>query len=382
MTRNGIAYRPENSAHHTSASASSLLPTITAKDYNWQATKFKADAKGRHSVMISNVLLPTILSTSASKIPTGSIIRRLKSCPSLLPTDLPETRISEMLRKSAERGVYGNFNQKAYPVNPINYMRERDINSVFRFVLTGPDMDHMDGIKEFFSEFHPENFWDTDNNAEKDFGEGSPYNEDDWKFYRFLRDSEPEHDPKRLTLYSGAKNKYWNMDDAGGGGDGIYILSPTVNLVGSANDCGDHNDSSYVILYKSHNYSVIFGGDSHDKTWEHILSTHWRDVQDIDLLIAPHHGRESGRCYDFLDVLRPKLTFFGNASCEHLAYSAWNNRNLRLLTNNQAGSMVVSIGDFGMALYVTHKPFAEKLNPWTTYNDGFKAYFCKIFSKH
>ena len=44
--------------------------------------------------------------------------------------------------------------------------------------------------------------------------------------------------------------------------------------------------------------------------------------------------------------------------------------------------MVVSIGDFGMALYVTHKPFAEKLNPWTTYNDGFKAYFCKIFSKH
>ena len=31
----------------------------------------------------------------------------------------------------------------------------------------------------------------------------------------------------------------------------------------------------------------------------------------IDLLIAPHHGRKSGRSYEFLDTLKPTLTFFG-----------------------------------------------------------------------
>jgi hypothetical protein len=44
--------------------------------------------------------------------------------------------------------------------------------------------------------------------------------------------------------------------------------------------------------------------------------------------------------------------------------------------------MIVSIGDYGMALYVTHKPFAEKLNPRTTYNDVVKAWYCLVFSKH
>ena len=38
------------------------------------------------------------------------------------------------------------------------------------------------------------------------------------------------------------------------------------------------------------------------------------DVRDIDLLIAPHHGWRSGRNYQFLDVLNPRLTFFGKDS--------------------------------------------------------------------
>jgi len=36
------------------------------------------------------------------------------------------------------------------PVNPIEYLRDRGISEVFRFILTHPEMDHMDGIKDFF----------------------------------------------------------------------------------------------------------------------------------------------------------------------------------------------------------------------------------------
>lgn len=63
----------------------------------------------------------------------------------------------------------GNFNQKAYPVNPIGYMHQHGINSIFRFILSHPEMDHMDGIKDLFAAFRPANFWDIRNNCEKDF---------------------------------------------------------------------------------------------------------------------------------------------------------------------------------------------------------------------
>src|SRR5712692_3218454 len=67
------------------------------------------------------------------------------------------------LRAAEERGVMGNFNQKKYPVNPISYIKSHGITSVFRFIATHPDMDHLDGLKLFFQTFNPTNFWDTDN---------------------------------------------------------------------------------------------------------------------------------------------------------------------------------------------------------------------------
>ena len=44
----------------------------------------------------------------------------------------------------------GNHNQKDHPVNPIEYLKGRNVSTIFRFILTHPDMDHMDGIKTLF----------------------------------------------------------------------------------------------------------------------------------------------------------------------------------------------------------------------------------------
>ena len=142
-----------------------------------------------------------------------------------------------------------------------------------------------------------------------------------------------------------------------------------------ANESGDYNDSSYVILCRTGAHRIVFGGDSHDKTWDHILEDHKSDVENIDLLIAPHHGRASDRSYDFLDVLKPKMTLFANAKSEHLAYNAWNYRELPFITNNQAGSIIINAETESMEIYVTHKAFAESDNPHTFYSDKFKAYY-------
>lgn len=82
-----------------------------------------------------------------------------------------------------------DFGQKDFPVNPIEYLKERNINEVFRFILTHPDMDHMDGIRELFRQCSPVNFWDSNNNKVIDWkrNPSSKYNEEDWKLYFNLR---------------------------------------------------------------------------------------------------------------------------------------------------------------------------------------------------
>ena len=319
-----------------------------------------------------------------------SIIRHISSHVTVIdvcnakPPDL-RTEESIALMAQRERGITGNFQQKKHPVNPISYLREHNINSIFRYIQTHPDMDHMDGIEALFNEFSPINFWDTDNEKEMDESswENSPYNEDDWKFYKNLRDLNPNSDPIRLALLAGAKGKFWDIGaDGSSGGDGLYILAPTQELIDSANETDDdYNDCSYVLLYRTGNNRIIFAGDSHDDTWAHILDNYEDDVTNIDLLIAPHHGRDSGRSYEFLNTLKPTLTFFGNARSEHLAYSAWRNRGLSYITNNQANCMVVDASTTPMVLYVTHENFAKKVNSNTSYSHIFKAWYVGSITK-
>lgn len=282
--------------------------------------------------------------------------------------------VSKGLREAT--GIRGDFRQRESPVNPIEYLKDFDLSSVFRFILTHPDMDHMGGIKAFFEEFGPTNFWDTDNTEGKEFEEGSPFNELDWLFYKNLRDGEPETYPKRLSLLSGVKGQYYNVgEDGSEGGDGLYVLAPTGDLVEEANEKGEFNDASYVILYRSEGGRILLCGDSHDRTWDHILEKYPEDVDEVDVLIAPHHGRKSDRSFKFLDIVKPKLTFFGNAPSEHLAYDAWRSRGLVIVTNNQAGCMVVDTDVSPMKFFVTHKNFAEKVNKNTWWSERHKAYY-------
>ena len=291
------------------------------------------------------------------------------------PSTSSESQEERQLLKSASDSVGGNFNQKAYPVNPITYLQDHDVTSIFRYVQTHPDMDHMDGIKALFDEFPPENFWDTDNNKEIDTSSwnGSPYSKDDWECYKNLRDTDPDDNPKRLALLAGAEGQFWHCE----GGDAITILAPTKDLVAKADDTNDYNTCSYVLLVEANGSKVVFGGDSHDDTWEYILDNFKNEVTDVDLLIAPHHGRDSDRSYEFLDVLTPTLTFFGNAPSQHLAYDAWYRRGLEYFTNNQANCMVVDASKKPMELYVTNEKFARKLNVLTYYSDQFQAWYAK-----
>ena len=68
--------------------------------------------------------------------------------------------LEESVKKLFEAtGALKNYGQKKYPENPIEYLQEFNIFSIFRFGLTHPDMDHMDGIKDLFDVFDPAIFF-------------------------------------------------------------------------------------------------------------------------------------------------------------------------------------------------------------------------------
>lgn len=275
-----------------------------------------------------------------------------------------------------------DYKQKKNPDNPIFYLKEKGIKNIFRFIVTHPDMDHLDGIKDFFEEFSIANFWDTDNKKEISDKAGSGgYNLEDWKFYKSLRDGiiAPS---TRLKYFSNNSNLYYNQDN-------IEILSPTSSIVNACNVKGNWNDSSYVFLFtppkaNGGHWKILFAGDSEDLTWEHIITNHADKVKNIDVLFAPHHGRDSNRNFDFLKSLTPTITLFGNANSNHLAYTKYPGTKI---TNNQAGYIILDITTQHINLFVKNAEFARDFKAkrgWgiPTYDTTHKAYsICQLTAK-
>jgi beta-lactamase superfamily II metal-dependent hydrolase len=272
-----------------------------------------------------------------------------------------------------------DYEQKKIPDNPIFYLKNKGIKNIFRFIVTHPDMDHLDGIKDLFDEFNIYNFWDTNNKKEISDKAGSGgYNMEDWKFYKSLRDGK-KTPSTRLTYFSGASTIYYNQDH-------IEILSPTSTILNACNDKDNWNDSSYVILYtppkaNGGNWKILLAGDSEDLTWEHIIKNHSEKVKNIDILFAPHHGRDSSRNFDFLKTITPTITLFGNASSTHLAYTKYSGTKI---TNNQAGYIIMDVSTENITILVKNAEFAKDFcakNGWEmpSYNKTHEAYaICKL----
>lgn len=168
-------------------------------------------------------------------------------------------------------------------------------------------MDHLDGLKPFCDSFSPTVFWDTDNQKEIEFSPGSPFDEEDWKFYKNIRNTKPESNPQRMTVYSGYHAKYYNQNEDGTpGGDYLSILAPTPALLADAIEKDDYNDASYVLLYRAGGGRILLGGDSHDATWDHILANHRDLVTDVDLLIALTTGESRREITRFSILSTPR----------------------------------------------------------------------------
>ena len=226
---------------------------------------------------------------------------------------------------------------------------EKKDKCITRFISTHPDQDHLSGLKYLDEQIDICNFYCVGNNATKDD------ETEDFKHYCKLRDGDVCY-----YLCKGCSRKWLNMSDENDHGSaGINCLWPNVNndkfkeALEAAKDGSAFNNLSPIITYSLENgVRIMWMGDIEKDFIEDIKSE--IDWPKIDILFAPHHGRDSGKVpSDVLKKLNPSLIIIGEAPSKHINYYTGYNT----ITQNSAGDIVFVCEAGWVHIYISSESY-------------------------
>lgn len=236
----------------------------------------------------------------------------------------------------------------------VNYYKDNFLDDsgilrpIFRYITTHPHKDHMKGMKTIFDEIPVINFWDIDHNFEPEKS-GDDWDEykDDWEHYEKIRGGGEIRVLKHTDISK--PHPYWDEDR-------IEILSPSKELYDlvhvnedgvarSKEDIGAQlNNLSYVLLIRVNKLKILLAGDAESKCWDYILKNHKEKIKDIDILKAPHHGRESAFHEEAVKLMNPKHIILScSAECEHVVPEKYQKAapNATIYKTHELGSFVL-----------------------------------------
>lgn len=188
------------------------------------------------------------------------------------------------------------------------------------------------------------NFYVVRNNALKNF------DNEDFQKYCELRDSS-----KAFIISQGVSRKWMNESDEVRGSSGINILWPVTNnrhyikaLADAENGISPNNISPIFRYELNNSASVIWMGDLEKPFMDLIIDDIILPASDI--LIAPHHGRDSGKVpKKFLEQIKPKVIIIGEASSDDLNYYSGYNT----ITQNSARDITMDLRDGKVHFFVS-----------------------------
>lgn len=246
--------------------------------------------------------------------------------------------------------------------------KESEEKGITRFISTHPDEDHIQGIKYINENWGIINFYCVKNEASKDDESES------FKEYCKLRDSN-----EAFYLYKGCSRKWMNITDDERGGAGLHVLWP----ITSNNDFEEQlelvkkgespNNISPIIQY-NFDAKCLWMGDIETDFIEKVKQ--YIDFEEVDIIFAPHHGRESGKIpKDILEILKPKVIVIGEAPAKHLNYYS----DYNTITQNSAGDITFDIHDNQVDIYVENSNYSvdyldnKNMNKFDNYIGSFNT---------
>jgi hypothetical protein len=229
-------------------------------------------------------------------------------------------------------------------------LRSKD-KGVIRFISTHPDQDHLSGLAELDDEMGLRNFYCVANSCTKT----EPT--DDFDCYCSLRDDEN----KAFYLSKGCTRRWMNLDSEERKQAGIDILWPvTTNpeyrrALQAAKDGESPNNISCIIKYSLNSgASMIWMGDLESHFMESVRNA--VSLPEIDILFAPHHGRDSGKVpAKWMEEMNPGLIVIGEAPSQHLDYY----EGYDTITQNSAGDIMFECVTGKTHVYVASNSYQE-----------------------
>lgn len=220
---------------------------------------------------------------------------------------------------------------------------------ITRFISTHPDQDHLRGLTYLDDKIKIVNFYCVENQIIK---------EDetvDFKRYCALRDSD-----KAFYIKSGCSRRWINQSSEERGSAGVTILWPVIEnehykeALEIAEEGENCNNVSAIIKYSLEGgATVLWMGDLETEFMEKIKnSINWPE---IDILFAPHHGRDTGKIPEsILEKLNPKLIIIGEAPSEELNY--YNGYNT--ISQNSAEDIIFECIDKKVHIFVSNPSYS------------------------
>jgi len=228
--------------------------------------------------------------------------------------------------------------------------KEKAGKGITRFISTHPDDDHFRNLKYLDDQIGIVNFYCVENKAIKDD------ETEDFQRYCKLRDGEHHY-----YLRKDCKRKWMNKSDDERESSGINILWPVLddeNFKGvldttSTAGTGVNNLSPIITYSVEKNVVSMWMGDMEHDFLERIKEqVSWPQ---IDILFAPHHGRDSGKVSsDILKKLDPHLIVIGEAPSKYLNYYSGYNT----IKQNSAGDIVFDCSGDKVHVYVSNDSYS------------------------
>lgn len=233
---------------------------------------------------------------------------------------------------------------------------------ITRFISTHPDDDHFRNI-EYYNQCKPiENFYCVENEATKED------ESDSFKKYKEIRDGD-----KAFYVYKECTRKWLNQGDSTRKSAGLHFLWPDIenedykNELENAKEGKSPNNISLIVQYNC-GARFLWLGDIETEFLNKVKDK--IDFEEVDIIFAPHHGRESGKIpNDVLKILNPRIIVIGEAKSKNLNYYSGYNT----ITQNSAGDITFECVSGKIHIYVGNSDYSvdylndEKQNTYENY---------------
>ena len=181
------------------------------------------------------------------------------------------------------------------------HLWQNGIQKIDHVTITHPHMDHIDDILNFDA-IAPTTLWTPRHLTENDIRSGNPKpsQEAEAKIRKYL---------EITGRYNGSvapQNDVTKPENNGNVSVQTFIPSQA--------STGNLNNHSVVTVLEYSGVKILIPGDNEPPSWEELLNR--RDfataISGTHVLVAPHHGRESGFHSPLFDHFRPSITLISD----------------------------------------------------------------------